>query len=144
MISFTVPAIPIAQPRQRQAVIAGHVHNYTSAHHPVNAFKAACALAAHATYRGPPLQGPLYICLVFVFPRPKAMCWKKRPQPRAWHMIRPDAENVVKAVLDSLTKQVWHDDAQIAQLYVEKHIAAGDEQPHVEVAITSLTVGDAE
>ena len=38
MISLTVPGLPVAQPRQRHALIAGFVRNYTPKAAPVNAF----------------------------------------------------------------------------------------------------------
>lgn len=29
VVQFVVPAVPVAQPRQRHALVAGHVRNYT-------------------------------------------------------------------------------------------------------------------
>jgi len=137
-IEFTVPAIPVAQPRQRQTVLAGHVHGYTPARHPVNAFKAAVALSARGAYDGPPLEGAVRVSLLFVFPRPRVLVWKRRPMLRTWHTSRPDCENVIKSFLDALTGLVWHDDAQVSELHAVKAIAAGSEQPHVEVCVEAL------
>jgi Holliday junction resolvase RusA-like endonuclease len=48
---------------------------------------------------------------------------------------RPDLDNLVKAVLDALNGLAWRDDAQIHTLHISKVVAAGDEQPHVQVRI---------
>lgn len=139
IIQFTVPCVPIAQPRQRHRIVnAGgrtFSSNYTPKRDPVNAFKATIQMAAQQAYQGPPLEGPVALTLCFVFPRPKCLCWKKRAMPRVWHISKPDLDNVVKAVKDSLKSTVWRDDAQVCRLTVEKWIAAGNEQPSVTVEI---------
>ncbi len=62
-IQFIVPAIPIAQPRQRHRVmrIGGRTiaQNYTPKKDPVNQFKATVALVASEHTNGsPPHEGP--------------------------------------------------------------------------------------
>lgn len=142
MISFGVPCIPIAQPRQRHRVVLGHgrtfSQNYTPAKHPVQDFKATIRLAASQQYEGPPLEGPLGVALVFVLPRPGRLIWKTRPMPRAWHGSKPDAENLAKSVLDALTGLIWRDDSQVSELTLRKYIASGGEQPNVVVTILTL------
>lgn len=136
-IVFTVPAVPVAQPRPRAAI--GH-HGRAMVYgakkeHKVHSFKATVRLVAQQNYHGAPLTGPLYLGITFVFPRPKSMIWKKRPMPRVPHVTRPDADNCVKTILDALNELVFVDDAQVAACYCEKLIASGDEQPHVVVTI---------
>jgi len=132
---FDVPAVPVSQPRQRSTFINGQVRTYTPTKHPVNAFKATCAESATHAYAGPPLRDALRLTLTFVLPRPRAMVWKTKPMTRAPHAKRPDVDNLAKAVKDALSKLVWHDDSQIAQLEATKVIAAGDEQPHVRIKV---------
>lgn len=138
-IEFHVPAIPVAQPRQKQRVInvggRAMASNYMPTKHPVNAFKAAVALACQQQYRGAVLEEPLSMQLVAVFPRPKNLCWKSRPMPRLPKPSKPDFDNVSKSVLDALSGVLFRDDAQVWEAVVQKWIAAGDEQPHVEVVI---------
>jgi Holliday junction resolvase RusA-like endonuclease len=145
MIRFTIPAVPVAQPRQRHRVLtaAGRTfaQNYTPEKSPVNAYKASCRAAARDVYQGPPLVGPIALTLTFVMPRPGSMIWKKRPMPRAHHGKRPDCENLVKSTQDALSGLVYRDDCQIAKLFAEKVIAAGDEQPCVIVELSELTEG---
>ena len=135
MIRFRVDGVPVAQPRQRQAVRNGFVSNYTPTKHPVNAFKAACKLSCPETT---PASGPVELTLMFVMPRPKSMMWKTRATPRVPHAKKPDADNLAKSVKDALTGLLWRDDSQVARLHVDKVIAAGDEQPHVVVQFEEI------
>lgn len=135
-IQFTVPAVPVAQPRPRATVLNGHARVYgAKKSHPVHDFKATCRLAAQEAYSGPVLDGALQVHVMLVMPRPSSKVWKTRPMPREPHTKKPDAENVAKAVLDALTGTCWRDDSQVFWLVVTKEIAAGEEQPHVEVWI---------
>jgi Holliday junction resolvase RusA-like endonuclease len=58
--------------------------------------------------------------------------------PRQWHTGKPDVDNLAKALYDALKGIVWRDDSQIVQSFSDKLIAAGDEQPRVEVSIVEL------
>ena len=141
-IKILVPTVPVAQPRQRHRVVkagkASFVQNYTPKVSPVNAYKAAVQMAARAAYSGAPLEGPLAVDYTFVFPRPKSMIWKTKRMGRQPHTKKPDRDNLEKATSDALTKLLWRDDAQICDGRVAKCIAAGDEQPHVEITIQRL------
>lgn len=140
MIRFTVPAVPVAQPRQRHRVVhAGgraFASNYTPIKDPVNSFKATVRMAAAEAYSGPPLDGPITLSAVFVFPRPGRLVWKKRPMPREPHTSKPDVDNLCKSLKDALTGLLWTDDCRVCRYKsVEKVYAAGDETPHVEVVV---------
>ena len=134
-IAFTIPAVPVAQPRQRHADRGGFIQSYIPKDNPVWAFKAAAQVAAAAIYSGPPLDKPLRVDLVFVMPRPKSMIWKKRPMPRAPFGKKPDRDNLEKSLYDALNGRLWRDDSLICDGRVRKVYAAGDEQPHVEISI---------
>ena len=140
-ITTTQPELT-PQPRQRHR-IAGKgdlqfVQNYTSKTHPVTAFKAAIRKALDDVYIGHPFKGPIRLSLLFVFPRPSNMRWKRRPMPREWKATAPDRDNMEKAVSDALKGLAWIDDGQVCAGPVYTVIAAGDEQPHVEVLIEPL------
>lgn len=151
MIQFTVPCIPVAQPRPRATLAHGgkgarmhevtHIKNPTTGErkpHPIAAFKASMRHESALAYSGAPLAGALLVRFVFVMPRPSSMRWSKRPMPRAWHTKKPDAENIAKAALDALTGLLWIDDAQVVQLAITKVIASGNEQPSVSVEVEEL------
>lgn len=143
-IVFTVAAVPVAQPRQRHRLAKtadgkAFTRNYVDGKHPVWDFKASVRHAAQAAYSGPPLDVPLVLNLVFVLPRPACLRFKKRPMPRVPYAgPRNDWDNLGKSVCDALNKILWTDDGRLAQVHVERWIAAGDEQPHVAVSIATL------
>jgi Holliday junction resolvase RusA-like endonuclease len=137
-IRFFVDCPPVAQPRQRHAMIGGHVRNYTPAAHPVNVFKDFARMAAKRAYQGPPLEGPLRLSLLFLLPRPKRMIWKAKPMPREWMSAKPDFDNISKAFSDAMNGIVWVDDSQICSAVVQKMYAAGGESPGVVVEIEEL------
>jgi Holliday junction resolvase RusA-like endonuclease len=139
MIEFTIPTVPVAQPRQRHAVHGGHVRNYIPKDNPVWAFKAAAQVAVANAYQGAPLDHPLRVDLVFVMPRPKSMVWKRRPMPREPFGKKPDRDNLEKSLYDALNGLLWRDDSLICDGRVQKVYAAGDEQPHVEVVVSEAT-----
>ena len=138
MIEIRVPAIPIAQPRARATAIGGRARVYEPTKHPIAAFKASVRLAASCAFTGAPLQGPLRVDCVFVFPRTNAQRWKTRPMPRLRHAKKPDRDNCDKAVLDALSGLMWVDDCQVCEGELQKWIASGDEQPHVLIRVTEL------
>lgn len=140
-ITLHVPAVPVAQPRARAAVIGGHARVYDNKKHPVTEFKATVRMALLNAYSGPPLSGPLRCDLVFVMPRPKSLIWKTRPMPREPHVKKPDIDNLVKAIFDALNGIAFIDDAQVCQGSIEKWIASGDEQPHAVITISALPTG---
>ena len=145
MIVLTVPSVPVAQPRPRATVRGKRagVYNVTSIKtsggtrkaHPIVAFKATVRRAFQATYQGAPMSGPLRVDITFVLPRRKALIWKTKPMPRLPHVTKPDRDNLDKAVMDALTGLAWQDDCQVCQGEIQKWIAAGDEQPHVDIRI---------
>lgn len=137
-ITLHVPAVPVAQPRARASIRAGHAFVYDDQKHPVQAFKATVRMALKDAYQGEPLTGPLRCDCLFVMPRPKALCWKTKPMPRLHHATKPDRDNLDKAVMDALKGLAWNDDAQVCQGLIEKWIASGHEQPHAVITITKL------
>ena len=63
-----------------------------------------------------PLSGPISLRVIFSLKKPKT-------SKNAFPIVRPDVDNLVKAVSDSLNGLWWNDDAQIIQLYVSKYYA---------------------
>lgn len=141
-ISFRVSAVPVAQPRPRATIVAGHASVYEAAkEHAIHSFKASVRMAAREAYQGPPLGGPISLYLEFIFPRPQAKRWKTKPMPRYYHTSAPDVDNLVKGCADSLNKLIWHDDSQVVACTCIKLVASGDEQPHVLVGISQTIAG---
>lgn len=137
IVSFTVPCIPVGQPRARAVTFAGKARMYGAAKsHPIHVFKAAVAQSFQSVHDGAPSEGPVSIVLQFVLPRPKCKRWKSKPMQREHHTSKPDIDNLVKGACDALTGLAWVDDAQLCSVVGTKWIASGDEQPHVRVSIS--------
>jgi Holliday junction resolvase RusA-like endonuclease len=73
-------------------------------------------------WQGLPLEGPVRLWLVFVFPLPKSA---PKRHPPTYKETKPDASKLLRCVEDALTGIAYRDDAQIGSLIVEKRY--GDE-----------------
>lgn len=91
-------------------------------------------------------EGPLDVAIVAVFERPAFMSRRSKRDgsllggwlERAYlHIVKPDADNVAKIVLDAL--KGWFPDQRVALLRVHKFIAGVDERPLVFVRIRPAT-----
>lgn len=143
-LSFFASGIPKGQPRVRAFVRGRHAGVYD----PGNAddWKVCIHLAARKAIAGdgtrPVFTGPIRCCLEFVFPRPKMHFTSKgfiKPNAPAWHIQKPDRDNLDKAVLDTLTKlQIWDDDCQVCAGQIVKRFAALDEASGVHITINTL------
>lgn len=77
-----------------------------------------------------PTEEPLAIDLFFNLVRPKTV---DRPYPS----VKPDVDNLIKAVLDALNKVIWKDDCQICVLNVSKTYA-NDGKPSITAVVHQL------
>lgn len=151
VIRLIVNVVPVAQPRVKATSRGAHASMYSPTTvktkagrkaHPIVAFKNAVRAAA----RGQGFQGEnlidsaLRVDCCFVFPRPQRLLKKSSPKCRLPHTIKPDRDNLDKAVLDCLTGLVWVDDCQAAFGSIEKYYVAVGETPHVAIVITKMEV----
>ena len=76
--------------------------------------------------------GPVSVTLQFAMPRPKSHFGARGLKPSApqAHVGKPDADNLVKLILDQATRteRIWRDDSQVVSLTVHKFYAVGSEQ----------------
>ena len=105
-------------------------------------FKAKVAVFALKAMKGsPPLTGPL--CVVMDFVRPVPPSWPKNPtKANPWPdqpWKKPDLDNLAKILSDPLSGIVYHDDAQVVRLVLEKKWG---ELSHVAVRVFGM--GDPE
>jgi Holliday junction resolvase RusA-like endonuclease len=61
-----------------------------------------------------PFLGPVALTLTFLMPRPKTA--RRRQHP----VVRPDVDNLVKGMPDSLNGVFWADDCQVVELHAAK------------------------
>lgn len=86
-------------------------------------------------WRSAPLAGPVAVELEFVMPRPTST--SKRRTPPA--IKKPDADKLIRAVLDALTKVVWSDDSVITEIRARKRLAEITEQPGCHILVRDLS-----
>lgn len=74
-----------------------------------------------------PLDGPLRVDLTFHMPRPASHYGTGRNSHLLkdtapfYHSVKPDADKLLRAIFDSLTKaRVWVDDSRAAVLHIDK------------------------
>mgnify|MGYP003335082307 FL=1 len=135
-LNLSVPGEPIGQPRHRVCTIGGQARMYLPKSHPVHAFKAAIRAAfIQEAKRWRTIQGPVLVNINVWFGIPASWSRKKRTSYCGlYHAQKPDADNVVKAVLDALTDcEVWVDDSQVAICQVTKRWAGSEPQTLIEI-----------
>lgn len=77
------------------------------------------------------LDGPVVLCADFFFKRPRSA-----PKSRLRPSVKPDADKLLRAILDSLTGILYRDDAQVVTILGRKHY--GDPE-RVEITVQELT-----
>jgi Holliday junction resolvase RusA-like endonuclease len=107
-IEFTLPWMPVPQPRVRISNAGGFARGYTPAKHPVVAYRKALIAKAIATvprkvWRERFNDRKIVVCVWCCFARPSSHYGaKKRLKESAPIVPRPDVDNLLKAVMDAL------------------------------------------
>ena len=86
-----------------------------------------------------PLTGPIKISMTFCHKRPARLNRKKDTVARIPKVTKPDIDNMIKMLLDVLTKaQVWNDDNQVVCVTAEDWYCSKQEEPHTQWRIYTL------
>lgn len=137
VITFTVPGQVVGKGRPRVTTIGGFARLYTPAK--TASYEGLVAHAAHEAMHGmEPLQGPVRIHLAIRCAVPASWSQKKQRQALAGEIlptVKPDADNIIKAVCDGCNGVVWRDDVQCADGSWTKRYSA---TPGVVVTIAPL------
>jgi len=75
--------------------------------------------ARRAMAGSPPLEGPIELQLCMIYVRPNTWS-KKKKAATFWKSSKPDSDNLAKIFKDAMNQIVWLDDAQVADLRVQK------------------------
>jgi len=135
VITINIPGDPLAQPRHEVSVRGRHAVAFIRSDKPIHAYKATVKILASQAMAGQPaFEGPIKVAIEFQFTRPKSHTKKRREDSR--HAQKPDIDNLIKAVFDSLNEICFRDDSQICELIVTKRWVEG--QPKSVVAIEAL------
>ena len=109
---------------------------YLPTKHPVHDYRAAiCAAFVRETGQWDTIEGPVHVGIHVWFAMPASWSKKKRAAHAGqYHAQKPDADNVVKAVLDALTDcYAWRDDSQVASCQVIKRWSGQEPQTLIEI-----------
>lgn len=129
-IEFTVPGAPQGKERPR-FTRDGHTYTPEKTRDYERLVAWSYKSAAHAAV----LSGSIRAEIVAVYAVPKS--WPKRQRERALAgdlvpMVKPDLDNIAKAILDALNGVAYRDDAAVTDLTVGKRYGA---RPCVAVAL---------
>ena len=123
-----VPPTATAQ-EKKVTVVNGNPIFYDPA--PVKAAKKLLTGSLIAHRPNEPLQGPVSLNVVWLFPRGKAH------KHGEWRVTKPDTDNLQKLLKDCMTKcGFWKDDAQVVRETVEKRWS--DEPAGIFIEVTEL------
>ena len=145
-LTFSIEGIPQGKGRARSRIVspkagAAFVSHYTP--QKTRDYEESIAWAARAAMRGrPPLDEALALGLVVRFPVPAS--WSRRKAQEALSGIRhpgvkPDLDNIEKAVCDALNGIVWRDDALVCEVAKIKRYS---ERPGIDVIVETLAAED--
>ena len=114
MIWFHVPGLPQGKGRARFGAGRAYTPAKTVAYEGLIGFYAGEAMAGQVL-----MEGPLDLRIIARFPIPASWSKKRKDEAR-YHIAKPDADNILKAVGDGCNSIVWRDDSHIAIAAISK------------------------
>ena len=131
---FEIPGEPVAKGRPRFARVGKFVRTYT----PANTLNFEKCVAWYAMKAGiKPIVGPVEMIIKFYFCLPKSKYRKRKPVEEHPKLTKPDLDNCIKSVKDSLNKIAYADDAQVWKITAEKYYCGQNEIPRTEIILIS-------
>ena len=121
-IHFHIPGQPVGKGRPRIGKVGPHARMFTPAK-TVNYESTVALFAAQAMAGRALLTGPVNLQMRVDFPIPASWSMKKQRAAEAGQIlptVKPDSDNIVKAVCDAINGVVWKDDVQVVDLTVKK------------------------
>jgi Holliday junction resolvase RusA-like endonuclease len=109
MTTIEIPGEPV--PLKRPRFCRGRVYDSQTIE------KNSLRWRMKVAHKGEPLKGPIEVRCEFIFePAASASKTKKASLNGRAHAQRPDADNLIKLILDAGNKVLWADDGQVATL----------------------------
>lgn len=129
MIEFTIHTKPMGAVRmtQRGKWKSDTAQRYLS-------YKNMIGFEARKHFKAP-ISGPVYAIIRFYYEIPGSWSKKKQEQARNGHIcpiVKPDLDNCVKGIYDSLNKVAWNDDNQVVSTVATKCYS---DNPRIEIQI---------
>lgn len=136
-ITFVVPGTLRGKGRPRFVRATGRT--YTPAE--TVASESVVRFFGHEAMRGRALlEGPVCLSVQIFKLFPQSWSAKKRAAIK-WVTGRPDTDNLIKLIADSLNGICWKDDAQIAKIEFERtYTATGPERAEISISELAMTV----
>lgn len=142
MIHIFVPGEPVAKARPKARVMHGKggksmARMYTPKK-TVNYENSIADMAKKQMIMRHATRSPVALDLALFFSIPESWPkWKREAalKQHIAHTVKPDADNVVKAIKDALNNVVYHDDAQVTEIRVVKLYS---DTPGVLIDVTEL------
>lgn len=97
----------------------------------LRAWRHQVTLCAQAAHRGRPFDGPVTVDATFRLERPRAA------RDRQYPTVKPDADKLLRACLDSLSGVTYVDDAQVVGFVVRK-LYSEKEPPGVTIVVKEV------
>jgi len=138
-IAFTIPGRLGGKGRARSTIIPGRagkkafVSNYTPPE--TRATEAMIREIAQRAMVGVPLFDGAVELTVLIFQTMPPSWSKKRQQASVCMTVKPDADNVVKAIGDACNLIVWRDDVLISDLHVKRRYVRDGGKDRVEIVV---------
>lgn len=127
-VVFAVPGKPVGKDRPRATRQGNFIRMYTP--EKTASYESLVKLACWEAMRGQaPLCGPLQATIKVLMVPPPSWTKTKRKQALCGEVlpeVKPDLDNVIKAILDALNGVAYADDKQVARLYASKEYAMTD------------------
>jgi Holliday junction resolvase RusA-like endonuclease len=140
VVSFSVPGTPQGKGRARAVRIGGMTRMATPPK--TVAYEGLIAYAARQAMNGAqPMTGPVDLDVAIVMPIPGSWSARKREQALCGQIlpcVKPDSDNVLKAIGDGCNGVLWDDDVQIIDTRLRKRYGA---IPGVIVIATAMRIG---
>ena len=133
-LAFRVDGIPKGQPRARATMRGRHAGVYDPG--TADGWKVVVAAAGRHLRPAQPVNDGVMVMVDFFMPRPKRLMRRRDPLEVLPHTGKPDADNLVKAVMDALTQDGWfRDDAIVFALIARKWYHRKDGRPGAAVTV---------
>lgn len=137
-VSFTIPGAPQGKERPRFNRNTGRTYTPSK----TKGYEKLVEWAYQCEAHGARFTGQISANIVAVYPVPRS--WSKKRQSEALNgqqlpLVKPDLDNVAKAVLDALNGLAYRDDAQVTSLSICKRYG---ERPCVVVSLMGEEAAD--
>ncbi len=145
MIKFTVYGDPKALKRHRdmKPITLPNGRVFTPKYDPSAKDKKTLLSQAIENRPEQPIDFPIKLSVRACFSRPAGHFGKRQGVPYLkenapiYHISRPDGDNILKMVLDSLNKIFWKDDSVISKMEIVKEYTT-NAPPRMEIEIVKL------